>query len=76
MVDMDRIEVLEGPQGTLFGAVPRRGEFRYNHQQTESSMSRSAAEGGYGITAHGDPNTSANVVLNLPLIDDSSDPRA
>ena len=70
MVDMDRIEVLEGPQGTLFGGGAEAGALRYITNKPKLNVTEGRAEGGYGITAHGDPNTSANVVLNLPLIDD------
>jgi outer membrane receptor protein involved in Fe transport len=70
MVDMDRIEVLEGPQGTLFGGGAEAGAIRYITNKPKLNVTEGRAEGGYGITAHGDPNTSANVVLNLPLIDD------
>ncbi len=71
MVDMDRIEVLEGPQGTLFGGGAEAGALRYITNKPKLNVTEGRAEGGYGITAHGDPNTSANVVLNLPLIDDT-----
>src|SRR6202171_6197488 len=71
MVDMERIEVLEGPQGTLFGGGAEAGAIRYITNKPKLNVTEGRAEGGYGITAHGDPNTSANVVLNLPLIDDT-----
>ena len=70
MVDMERVEVLEGPQGTLFGGGAEAGALRYITNKPKLNVTEGRAEGGYGITAHGDPNTSANVVLNLPLIDD------
>src|SRR5438270_2302582 len=70
MVDMERVEVLEGPQGTLFGGGAEAGAVRYITNKPKLNVTEGRAEGGYGITAHGDPNTSANVVLNLPLIDD------
>jgi outer membrane receptor protein involved in Fe transport len=69
MVDMERIEVLEGPQGTLFGGGAEAGALRYITNKPKLDVTEGRAEGGYGITAHGDPNTSANIVLNLPLID-------
>ncbi len=71
MVDMERIEVLEGPQGTLFGGGAEAGALRYITNKPKLNVTEGRAEGGYGITAHGDPNTSANIVLNLPLIDDT-----
>ena len=70
MVDMERIEVLEGPQGTLFGGGAEAGAVRYITNKPKLDVTEGRAEGGFGVTAHGDPNTSANVTLNLPLIDD------
>ena len=69
MVDMERIEVLEGPQGTLFGGGAEAGVVRYITNKPKLGVEEGRAEGGYGVTAHGDPNTSANIMLNLPLGD-------
>jgi outer membrane receptor protein involved in Fe transport len=69
MVDMERIEVLEGPQGTLFGGGAEAGVVRYITNKPKLNVEEGRAEGGYGVTAHGDPNTSANIMLNLPLGD-------
>src|SRR6267378_5109431 len=66
MIDMERIEVLEGPQGTLFGGGAEAGALRYITNKPKLNVEEGRAEGGYGVTAHGDPNSSANAVLNLP----------
>ncbi len=68
MIDMERIEVLEGPQGTLFGGGAEAGALRYITNKPKLDVTEGRAEGGYSTTAHGDPNSSANAVLNLPLI--------
>jgi iron complex outermembrane receptor protein len=68
MIDMERIEVLEGPQGTLFGGGAEAGALRYITNKPKLNVTEGRAEAGYGSTAHGDPNSSANAVLNLPLI--------
>src|SRR5262249_38155849 len=70
MVDMERIEILEGPQGTLFGGGAEAGALRYITKKPRLDAFEGHAEGSYGSTAHGDPNSSANVVLNLPIIND------
>lgn len=70
-VDLERIEVLEGPQGTLFGGGAQAGVLRYITNKPKLNVTEGSAEGGYGTTAHGDPNNSANFVLNLPLIPDT-----
>jgi iron complex outermembrane recepter protein len=69
-VDMERIEVLEGPQGTLFGGGAEAGAVRYITNKPKLNVLSGSADASYGITAGGDPNSSANAVLNLPLIQD------
>ncbi len=76
MVDMERVEVLEGPQGTLFGGGAEAGAIRYITNKPRLNKTEGSVEAGYGVTAHGDPNTSVNAVLNLPLIDDKLAVRA
>jgi outer membrane receptor protein involved in Fe transport len=66
--DLERIEVLEGPQGTLFGAGAEAGVIRYITNKPKIDVTEGNVDAGYGITAHGDPNTNLSAVLNLPLI--------
>ncbi len=70
MVDMERVEVLEGPQGTLFGGGAEAGAIRYITNKPKLNVTEGRAEASYGTTAHGDPNTALTAVLNLPLITD------
>jgi iron complex outermembrane receptor protein len=67
-IDLERIEVLEGPQGTLFGAGAEAGVIRYITNKPKLDKTEGNATASYGVTAHGDPNTSLTAVLNLPLI--------
>ncbi len=67
--DMNRIEVLEGPQGTLFGAGAEAGVIRYITNEPKLDVTEGNVKAGYGVTAHGDPNTDATAVLNVPLIE-------
>jgi iron complex outermembrane recepter protein len=69
-VDLQRIEVLEGPQGTLFGAGAQAGVIRYITNKPELDTFSLDANAGYGPTAHGDPNSNANVTINVPLLQD------
>ena len=66
--DLQRIEVLEGPQGTLFGAGAQAGVIRYITNKPQLDTTAGSIEGGYGTTAHGDSNTDVTAVLNLPVI--------
>lgn len=67
-VDMERIEVLEGPQGTLYGAGAEAGAVRYITNKPKLDTVEGSFNGGYGTTAHGDPNSEYDATLNLPLI--------
>ncbi len=67
-VDLQRIEVLEGPQGTLFGAGAQAGVIRYITNKPLLNTLQMTVNAGYGTTAHGDPNSNANAVFNLPLV--------
>src|SRR5579871_5431284 len=52
--DLDRIEVLEGPQGTLFGSGAEAGAIRYITNQPKINVTEGSVKAGYGTTAHGD----------------------
>src|SRR5579862_4896452 len=69
--DMERIEVLEGPQGTLFGAGAQAGVIRYITNKPKLNVTEANFTAGYGVTAGGDPNGDLTAVLNLPLITDT-----
>jgi iron complex outermembrane receptor protein len=74
--DMERIEVLEGPQGTLFGSGAEAGVVRYITNKPKLDVTEGAANASYSYTAHGDPNSSIDAMLNLPLIPDTLAVRA
>ena len=76
IVDMERVEVLEGPQGTLFGGGAQAGALRYITNKPKLDVTEGNVNAGYGITAHGDPNTNANATINIPLIADTLAVRA
>jgi iron complex outermembrane receptor protein len=68
--DLERVEVLEGPQGTLFGAGAQAGVVRYITNKPKLNKTEANFTAGYGVTAGGDPNTDITAVVNLPLIED------
>jgi iron complex outermembrane receptor protein len=69
--DIDRIEVLEGPQGTLFGSGAEAGAIRYLTNAPKLDVTEGSVNAGYGVTAGGDPNSNLTAVLNVPLIADT-----
>jgi iron complex outermembrane recepter protein len=69
LFDMSRVEVLRGPQGTLFGSGSASGTLRYITNQPEMRATKYFGEvGGYTLT---DGNQGGNVKLgvNAPLGD-------
>src|ERR1700691_5579639 len=69
--DMERIEVLEGPQGTLFGAGAQAGVLRYITNKPKLDVTEGSVDAGYAYTSHGDPSSNVTGVINLPLIADT-----
>ncbi len=69
--DLERVEVLEGPQGTLFGGGALSGVLRYITNKPKLDVTEGSVDAGYGVTAHGDPNTNLTAVINLPLIENT-----
>ena len=69
-VDLERIEILEGPQGTLFGGGAQAGVVRYITNKPKLNITEGSVEASYGTTAHGENNSGGNAVINLPLIQD------
>src|ERR1700719_2366306 len=76
LVDMERVEVVEGPQGTLFGGGAQAGAIRYITNKPRLEAPSGEVNAGYGVTAGGDPNTRLNAVLNVPLVDNKFGLRA
>ena len=68
MVDLDRIEVLEGPQGTLFGGGAEAGAVRYITNKPNLEPAELHAEAGYGLTDGGGPNANVNAMVNMPIV--------
>src|SRR6201988_4708422 len=52
--DLERIEVLAGPQGTLFGAGAQAGVIRYIRNKPQLNVTQADVTAGYGVTAGGD----------------------
>src|SRR6202011_6245578 len=68
--DIERIEVLEGPQGTLFGAGAQAGVLRYITNKPKLDVTEGNVNAGYATTAHGDPSSNVDATINLPVIPD------
>lgn len=65
--DFDRVEVLEGSQGTLYGAGSLAGVIRMVPNAPDTSAMSLSASGGLSLTQHGDPGGDMAATANLPL---------
>jgi outer membrane receptor protein involved in Fe transport len=72
LVDINRVEVLRGPQGTLFGAGSMGGAIRLITNQPDVTRSTQSYEAVISNTAHGDLNFGVTGVWNLPVVEDRS----
>jgi iron complex outermembrane receptor protein len=68
--DLDRIEVLRGPQGTLFGEGSMGGTIRTLTNNAKLNTFSFAGQSGVSHTEGGGANRSVNAMLNVPLIAD------
>ena len=69
LFDLERFEVLRGPQGTLFGAGSESGTVRYITRQPQLGKFEAFTDGSVEEVSHGDVGGSARGALNIPLGD-------
>lgn len=67
LVDIDRVEVLEGPQGPLYGTGALGGIIRILPNAPDPAIRSVAVRTGIGLVQNGGIGASGNVVANLPL---------
>ncbi|HEX4574646.1 MAG TPA: TonB-dependent receptor, partial [Gemmatimonadales bacterium] len=69
LFDLSRVEVLRGPQGTLFGSGSLGGTVRYISNQPQLGVSSTFGETGVSTIDGGAPGNSAKLGFNVPLGD-------
>ncbi|MGA1799246.1 TonB-dependent receptor [Sphingomonas sp. 4RDLI-65] len=67
LYDIATVEVLEGPQGTLYGAGSLGGIIRTVPNAPDLATVSASIAGGLSATWHGDPGADLGATLNLPL---------
>jgi outer membrane receptor protein involved in Fe transport len=67
--DLDRVEVLRGPQGTLFGAGSEGGTVRYIMTQPSVTADSTYARAEVSYTQFGEPSYEGGVAHGGPIID-------
>jgi outer membrane receptor protein involved in Fe transport len=70
--DLERVEVLEGPQGTLYGAGSLGGIIRLVPNAPELGVTSASAMIGGSLVQHGAGGADGNATVNLPLLRDSA----
>jgi iron complex outermembrane receptor protein len=70
MLDLDHIEVLRGPQGTLYGAGAMSGVLKYVTNQPDTMEFAGSVKFGTTWTQGGGQGYSTGAVLNVPLKED------
>lgn len=70
LFDLARVEVLRGPQGTLYGASSMGGTVRLITNQPDATRTAGALRAEGSRTQHGAGNVRLDAMLNVPLIEE------
>jgi len=76
LVDIQRVEALPGPQGTVFGASSQSGAIRIIPNKPDHSRAYGGVTAGATYTKEGEPSHKLEAYVNLPLIEDTLTLRA
>ena len=70
LYDLNRVEVLRGPQGTLYGSSSMGGTIRLITNQPDTHQLAASGQVTGSATQDGGANYGVNAMVNLPLIND------
>ena len=69
LVDIERVEALSGPQGTLYGSDAQAGTMRIITNKPVMGEQSTVIDGEYRYNSEGDPSFRGSVVFNIPIED-------
>ena len=69
LFDLDRIEVLRGPQGTLFGSSAMGGVIRFITPQPDLEKTSGYSKAEFSYTERGDPSYEVGLAYGAPIIE-------
>lgn len=67
LYDIDRVEILEGPQGTLYGAGSLGGIIRMIPKTPDPTETTLVASAGVSLVQHGAPGGDISATANIPI---------
>lgn len=71
LYDIDQVELLIGPQGTLYGAGAIGGIVRVSPRLPDLDARAGSVSAGIGMTEGGDPSHDVSAMINLPVLNDT-----
>lgn len=70
LIDVERVEVIRGPSGTLYGSGAMGGNIKIVTRKPDSTAFSGLLRGEYSNTSGGADNHNVNGVLNFPIVRD------
>jgi len=70
LYDLDRVEILRGPQGTLYGAGSMAGAIRLITRKPDTSGFAASAKGQLATIDHGGTTRTLDAMVNVPVVED------
>ena len=68
--DLERVEILRGPQGTLFGASSQGGSIRFITPKPNMASTSLYGRTEFSVTEQGEPNYEAGIAYGAPILED------
>lgn len=67
LYDLSSVEILQGPQGTLYGSGSLAGTIRLNPNMPQRGVVNGSVGGGVSTVAHGSQGGDVDAMVNLPV---------